>query len=307
MSEDNNMDFVKLSKKIGILKKELKIERGELKKLFARVIEKRKEAERIQNKRDEHNKEAKEKGIVVNALKEKRDKTNQNIAKLKKERNEALKRLNEIRELNKDLKRERDELNLEAKGSTEFLSDVIRETIEKLENANLPVDVEIKLFENLDPLSERLEKSKKSDGLHGKIVEKSSGYKEIKELADRNHKERLKLFRISKEAHTVFIERLKELEQVRDEGSEKHKELLQIYREITRIQKGINEKKSLCDEKQQKLNEIEEKIKELMKGEKKVKAGRRLKKAQRKVEKGQKMGLGDLGALLGAGVFKKEK
>lgn len=283
-----------------------KIERNErqLSSIFKELKMYRTDIDELKEKRDALNKQVKEKVSQAQELKKKRDAVNRKISEYKGKRSAVNAETQKLFSGISDLKEKRDEFNKFSHGSFESLSKAYATELEAFLNKELPLAVEIKIYEKLIDISNRLDAAKKANEIHAKIQENYEESKEIHNEGDEIHE---KIRALSEESQTYHVEMLnnfKAADEIRKEANMYHAQLTDRYSNIHIIKEKIDPLKKAIDTAREELNDYLDKLKDiqLTKDEKNV--SQKHSNAKEKLQKNARMSLEDLKLLIEKGDVK---
>jgi len=247
-----------------------------------------KDVNQLRNKRDEGNDQCKNLSQEARKLREKRDKLNHKISKLKEKR----KKLNDKIKSNsgkiKDSKEKRDKLNRSARGTDTSLSSKYESSMDDLLNKDIPLESEIRLFESIFKLAERLEAAKEATEFHKKVVSTYEVIKGLDDEADALSSEIRKIADESEEYHLKAVEIYQQVDEIRKEADENHKKLLEKYEtlnplrdKITALRKDLEGIQELMSPYTDEMDKIRSKRDEEKKAQRAVEAKEKLKTNKR--------------------------
>jgi uncharacterized coiled-coil DUF342 family protein len=194
-----------LKEKINQLRQQLEQKERELKTIFKDISLHSHGGEELKVKRDGLNARVKEQSAKAGELRKKRDEVNARIAELKSQRDQLKMKGKEFGEKIGGLKKTRDELNLTARGRIETLEKAYAEELNTFLTADIPLELEINIFNRLTELSQRLSATKKANEIHSEITEEYSKGKEIYTDMDSLHAQIQALAQESQKYHEEMI------------------------------------------------------------------------------------------------------
>lgn len=222
------MNEEELKKKVEALRNEIIGRENKIKKIHQELTLHRKELSRVKIERDRLNNQFKEKLEEIKKCKEQRNELNGKLAKLKKGHKAFILKIKALSDEIKKLKKERDCLNKKAKGSEEALGKKSQEITDVLLNDDIPLEKEIKLFDDVLTLKERLDVAREANRMHDDILRRYNEMTDVKTKAEG----------ISKE-----------IEQSKGEADNCHKRVMEFSKEITEIRKKADAHHAMLQEK----------------------------------------------------------
>lgn len=228
-----------LKEKINHLRQQLEQKERELKTIFKDISLHSHGGEELKVKRDGLNAKVKEQSAKASELRKKRDEANARIAELKSQRDQLRLKGKEFGEKIGGLKKTRDELNLTARGRIETLEKAITEELNTFLTADIPLELEINIFNRLIELSGRYEATKKANVIHSEITEEYSKGKEIYTDMDSLHARIQELAQESQKYHEEMIALYKEIDTLRKEADTYHAQVSEKYKGISPLRKKI--------------------------------------------------------------------
>ena len=144
-----------LKEKINLLRQQVEQKERELKTIFKDISLHGQGGDELKVKRDGLNAKVKEQSAKASELRKKRDEINARIAELKSQRDQLRMKGKEFGEKIGGLKKTRDELNLTARGRVETLEKAYAEELNTFLTADIPLELEINIFNSLTELSQR--------------------------------------------------------------------------------------------------------------------------------------------------------
>ncbi|MBU0762920.1 MAG: hypothetical protein KKD39_07825, partial [Candidatus Altiarchaeota archaeon] len=277
------MNENEIKENLNKLRHDLDKKKKEISEVISEVRIYQKEIASLRTERDKGNEGCKTLSQEAKTMRDKRDELNTKIAKLKEKRkklNEKIKSKSEVIKANKE---KRDELNRSAKGTGKTLLSRFDHDMDQLLNRDIPLEKEMKLFEQVVGLLDRVEAAKEATAFHEKVL---TTYDEIKSLdskadelsdkiralADESEKYHLKAVEIyavvdetrknADEAHEKILEKYKILSPLRDRITALKKEMDDIQETMApylegmdqlRAEKDLEKKKQLAEDAKEKL------------------------------------------------------
>ena len=220
----------------------------ELNEILSEVRIHQKEINTLRTLRDQGNDDCKALSIEAKKMREKRDELNGEISALKAQR----KKLNESIKLMsgsiKDNKEKRDELNRNARGTDSSLLTRYEKDLETLINKDIPLEKEIKLFNTIFKLVDRVEAAKEATAFHKKIL---SAYDEIKALDDKADKISANIRALADESEKYHLKAIgiySKVDEIRKSADESHAKLLEKYKLVSPLRDRLTAIKKEMDD-----------------------------------------------------------
>ena len=218
-----------LKSKINDFRHEIDAREKEISALYSKLNLHKAETDKIRVARDQLNGKVKELSSRAKECRDLRDKLNREIVEHKKKYKALITDVKGLNEKIKKDKQERDKLNKTANGSEELLDRIYAKNMGILTSKDIPLEDEIRLFEQMSELTERRAAAKKATVLHNDVL---SSYKQLKEYDSRIAELSAKIDSMKAESDTLHkkaLEAYAEISVFRDKSNEQHKILLEKY------------------------------------------------------------------------------
>ena len=287
-----------LKEKINQLRQQLEQKERELKTIFKDISLHNQGGEELKVKRDGLNAKVKEQSAKASELRKKRDETNVRIAELKSQRDALRMKGKEFGEKIGGLKKTRDELNLAARGRIETLEKAYAEELNTFLSADIPLELEINIFNRLIELSKRYEATKKANVIHSEITEEYSKGKVIYADMDSLHAQIQALAQESQKYHEEMIALYKEIDALRKEADSYHSQLSEKYKGINPLRKKIGALKAEIPRLRDELGVYLEQMKEIQLSKDEQKNEGKREQAKEKFKKDGRLSLEDFRLLV---------
>jgi len=223
------MNEKELKKKINGLRNEIDHRNKKLKDIYHELEFHRRDADTLRTKRDQFNEKAKKLRQEAKSFVAKRNDVNKEIGKLKNKRASFIEKIKTLTRDIKETKGYRDELNRIARAPDTLLTEIYQRDVEKLLEKDMPIEDEVKLFDKIFEVKDRLLAAKKADTVHWKV---SSTYEEVKKLnlnIDNINESVQSLAEESQENHQRAMSIYKEIDVISEESTQAHKKLVEKY------------------------------------------------------------------------------
>lgn len=233
-----------LKDKFDYFRHELDFRDKRIKELLEQIRYHAQDANKLRVERDAKNSEVKKLAEDAKKFREKRDKLNEKITALKGRRSKIIVKTKKLGEKIKEFKVKRDALNKDSKGTDVMLEDIYRKDINRLLNEDIPPELEIRIFEGMSTLKERMHTARKATEMHKNVV---STYDKVKAYNERSDKisEQIKILAEEAEKnHLQAVELYHRLDTVREESDVCHKKLLEKYTIINPMRDKVAEMKA---------------------------------------------------------------
>jgi len=247
------MNEKELKKKINELRHEIDRRNKKLREIYQELGFHRRDADTLRTRRDQLTEKAKKLRGEAKVFIARRNEINEEITKLKKKRISLIEKVKTLTRDIKETKGQRDELNRIARAPDELLDEIYKRDIEKLLEKEMPLGDEIKIFEKIFEIKDRLVAAKKADSIHGKM---SATYEDVKKInlsIDKINESIKALAEESQENHQRAMSTYKEVDSISEESTQAHKKLLEKYELMNPLRDQI---KSVKNE----INNIREKL-----------------------------------------------
>ena len=287
-----------LRERVNKLRSELDQKERELSKAFKDLSLHRTSSKRFREERDRLNSEVRALGEEASILKMHRDIINQDIARLKKRREGLQREIRVKRGIIDNAKNERDRLNEISKGKYDKLLSLYTENLETFISADITLEHEIDLFNQLIKFGERINAAKEADQKHREL---RRGYKHIKAMQrelEMIHERIQRLADESQQYHEKLVDTYKKIDLIRAESDEYHKKLIETYKITDPLRDRIDNLKKTIKEMRERLSTEIRALKDAqLKREEAKNEERRIEARERYLKTG-KMSIEDLRILL---------
>lgn len=304
MNDISTMNERELKNRVNDLRTQISQNERALKSIFNELGLHRTNVDELKEKRNELNLKVKELVQKARELKEKRDAANDKIEVLKAKRSiiqtETNKAVSEITQL----KTERENLNKLSRGSLDSLSKTYASELETFLNADIPLKVEIDIFEKLIELEERLDAASSADNVHIKILEAYETSKSIHYDADEINKQIRTLAQESQKYHLTMLDIYRTTDEFRKEANLCHSQIKDKYATFGPLRNKIDPLKAKTAQLREELSVYLEKLNDiqLAKDDKKIDSQHTA--AKEKLKKKGRLSLEELGVLMDKGDLK---
>ncbi len=302
------MDEAKLKKDIKALRDEIEKENNSVKNIYFEMKVYSKKADEFRAARDKANEKSKEMRVNAKKLIDERNEITKKIQELKEKRKKQIDKVKSLSRGMDEKKGERDSLNKTARGKFISLMNGYVDRYDKLLKKEMPLEDEIKLFEKIIEIKDRLIKAHEADSLHKEIMEEyektkavddeidaiSAKIREFAEQAQKKHEE----------ARIIFTE----IDTLRKQGDENHKKLVEVYDEMKPFREKIGAIKENIKKLQTELDPLNEQLREIHKKKEEEEKEENLMEARKKIKASKRIDIRDFRLLLEKGEidFKKE-
>jgi uncharacterized coiled-coil DUF342 family protein len=300
----SNLSERELKSKVNELRSRIEKSERQLVSIFKELKINRTNIDELREKRDSLNQQVKEKVAKAQELRSKRDEINKEIAEYKEKRSDVNSKTQELFSGIAGLKEQRDECNKLSHGSVESLSKAYEEELEAFLTKELPLAVEIKIFQKLSDLSKRLEAAQMANDLHSQIQERYKESKGIHKEGDEFHESIHKLSDESQTCHLEMLENFKSADEIRKEANMYHAQLTDKITNVNSIKEKIDPLKNGIANSRKELSLYLEKLKDLQITKDEHKVSQKHNDAREKLQKNARLSLEDLKLLIEKGDVK---
>lgn len=301
------MNEKELKDHVNSLRHEIDVREKQIKDLYRDVNIHKKDADNWRAKRDEATEKANKMSEEARLFTANRDELNQKISGLKENRSKLINEIKEITKAIRDSKNVRDELNKAAGGTDQSLLGKYSGDLDVLLTRDIPLSEEIRIFDKLFELSERVEVAKKADTMHQKIL---SGYDQVQKLKselDKIHEEIQGIAKASQEQHEEAMRVYKEVSRLRKESDEFHKKLLEKYDAMNPLRDKVNEIRNEIKAYQEKLSPHLDDMEKIRNEREDRKRDKDLTEAKEKLQTSKRLSIDDFRLLLEKGEINLDK
>jgi uncharacterized coiled-coil DUF342 family protein len=264
----------------------------------------RADIDELKEKRDSLNQQVKERVAKAQELRDRRDEINKAISEYKEKRSEVNSKTQELFSGIAELKEQRDEWNKLSHGSVESLTRAYEAELDAFLNKELPLAVEIKIFQKLNDLSKRLQAAKKANELHAQIQDRYKQSKGIHKKGDEFHEKIQALSDESQACHLEMLENFKSADEIRKEANVYHAQLTDKIMNINSIKEKIDPLKNSIANNRKELSLYLDRLKDLQLTKDEHKVSQKHSDAREKLQKNALMSLEDLKILIEKGDVK---
>jgi len=292
---------------VNSLRHEIDVREKQIKDLYRDVNVHKKDADAWRTKRDEATEKANKLSEEARIFTANRDELNQKIVALKEKRGQTINQIKDITKAIHDSKSERDKLNKAAGGTDQSLLGRYSGDLDVLLSRDVPLAEEIRIFDKLFEISERVEVAKQADSVHQKIL---SGYDEVQKLKaelDAIHAEIQNIAKASQEQHEEAMRIYKEVGRLRKESDEYHKKLLEKYDAMNPLRDRVNELRAEIKVYQDQLSPYLDDMEKIRSEREDRKRDKDLSEAKEKLQTNKRLSIDDFRLLLETGEISLEK
>ncbi len=300
----SNLNERELKGKVNELRSRIEKSERQLASIFKDLKINRTDIDELKEKRDSLNHQVKERVAKAQELRSKRDEINKAIGEYKGKRSDVNSKTQELFSGIAGLKEQRDECNKLSHGSVESLSKAYEDELEAFLNKELPLAVEIKIFQKLNDLSKRLYAAKKANELHSQIQDSYKDSKGIHKEGDELHEVIQKLSDESQACHLEMLENFKSADEIRKEANMYHSQLTDKIANINLIKDKIDPLKTTIANNRKELSLYLDRLKDLQLTKEEHKVSQKHNDAREKLQKNARLSLEDLKLLIEKGDVK---
>jgi uncharacterized coiled-coil DUF342 family protein len=300
----SNLNERELKGKVNELRSRIEKSERQLASTFRELKINRTDIDELKEKRDSLNQQVKEKVAKAQELRDKRDEINKEIGEYKGKRSNVNLKTQELFSGIAGLKEQRDEYNKCSHGSVESLTKAYEAELDAFLNKELPLAVEIKIFQKLTDISKRLQAANKANELHAQIQESYKESKGIHKRGDELHEKIQDLSDQSQACHLEMLENFKLADEIRKEANTYHAQLTDKITNINTIKEKIDPLKTSITNNRKEISLYLEKLKDLQLTKEEHKVSQKHNDAREKLQKNARMSLEDLKLLIEKGDVK---
>ncbi len=293
-----------LKNKVNELRNRIEKSERQLSSVFKELKNNRTDIDELKEKRDSLNQQVRERVRKAQELRKKRDGINDQISKYKEKRGSVNSKTQDLFTGIAELKEKRDEYNKRSHGSVESLSRAYLTELETFLDKDLPLAVEIKIYQKLNDLEKRLESARKANELHAQIQESYTESKEIHLEGDELHEKIQGLSDESQACHLEMLENFKAADEIRKEANMYHAQLTDKFSSINAIKEKIDPLKTGIASARKELSLYLDKLKDVQLTKDENKVSQKHSTAREKLQKNARMSLEDLKLLIEKGDVK---
>lgn len=300
----SNLNERELKDKVNELRNKVEKSERQLASIFKELKINRTNIDELKEKRDSLNQQVKERVAKAQELRDKRDEINRQIGEYKGRRSDVNSKTQELFSGISELKEQRDVCNKLSHGSVESLSKAYEEEVDSFLNKDLPLAVEIKIFQKLNDLNKRLQAAKKANELHAQIQDRYKESKGIHKEGDEFHEKIQALSDESQACHLEMLENFKSADEIRKEANVYHAQLTDKITHINTIKEKIDPLKNNITNSRKELSLYLERLKDVQLTKDENKVNQKHSDAREKLQKNARMSLEDLKLLIEKGDVK---
>jgi uncharacterized coiled-coil DUF342 family protein len=290
----SNLSERELKGKVNELRSKIEKSERQLASIFKDLKINRTAIDELKEKRDSLNQQVKEKVAKAQELRSRRDDINREIADFKGKRSDVNSKTQDLFSGIAGLKEQRDECNKYSHGSVDSLTKAYEAELEAFLNKELPLAVEIKIFQKLSDLNKRLEAAQKANELHSQIQERYRESKGIHKEGDEFHEIIQKLSDESQACHLEMLENFKSADEIRKEANMYHAQLTDKIANVNLIKEKIDPLKTSIANSRKELTLYLEKLKDVQITKDEHKVSQKHSDAREKLQKNARLSLEDL-------------
>ncbi len=300
----SNFSERELKGKVNELRSKIEKSERQLASIFKELKLNRTDIDELKEKRDSLNQQVKEKVAKAQELRSRRDDINKEISDYKGKRSDINSKTQELFSGIAGLKEQRDECNKFSHGSVDSLSKAYEAELEAFLNKELPLAVEIKIFQKLSDLNKRLDAAQKANELHSEIQERYRESKGIHKEGDEFHEIIQQLSDESQACHLEMLENFKSADEIRKEANMYHAQLTDKIANVNLIKEKIDPLKTSIANSRKELTLYLEKLKDVQITKDEHKVSQKHSDAREKLQKNARLSLEDLKLLIEKGDVK---
>jgi uncharacterized coiled-coil DUF342 family protein len=300
----SNLNERELKDKVNELRSKIEKSERQLASIFKDLKINRTDIDELKEKRDSLNQQVKEKVAKAQELRDKRDEINRVITDYKERRSDVNSKTQDLFSGIAELKEQRDECNKLSHGSVESLSKAYEAELDSFLNKDLPLAVEIKIFQKLNDLNKRLQAAAKANELHSQIQDRYKESKGIHKEGDEFHEKIQVLSDESQACHLEMLENFKSADDIRKEANVYHAQLTERIAHINSIKEKIDPLKTSITNSRKELSLYLDKLKDIQLTKDKNKVSQKHNDAREKLQKNARLSLEDLKLLIEKGDVK---
>ena len=293
-----------LKNKVNELRNRIEKSERQLSSVFKELKIHRTDIEELKEKRDSLNQQVRERVRKAQELRKKRDEINDQISEYKEKRGSVNSKTQDLFSGIAELKEKRDEYNRRSHGSVDSLSKAYSAELEAFFDKELPLAVEIKIYQKLNDLGKRLESARKANELHAQIQESYTESKEIHQEGDELHEKIQVLSDESQACHLEMLENFKAADEIRKEANMYHAQLTDKFSSINAIKEKIDPLKKGIASTRKELSLYLDRLKDVQLTKDEHKVSQKHSTAREKLQKNARMSLEDLKLLIEKGDVK---
>ncbi len=296
------MNENEIKENLNKLRQELEKKKREIGELISEVKIHQKDITSLRGERDKGNDECKTLSQKAKAMRDKRDELNAEIAKLKDERKKLNEQIKSKSDVIKDNKEKRDALNRSAKGTGKTLISRFEHDMDQLMNKDIPLDKEIRLFESVLGLLDRVEAAKEATQFHERVVTTYDQIKSLDSKADEISENIRALADESEKFHLQAVGIYAQVDETRKKADEAHQKLLEKYDVVSPIRDRITALKKEMDDLQEKMSPYLDGI-DKIRSEKDIERKKQMaEEAKEKLKSSKRISFDDLRAIMSSDI-----
>jgi uncharacterized coiled-coil DUF342 family protein len=279
----------------------------QIKDLYRDINIHKRDADELRAKRDEATLKANKLSEEAKIFTSNRDELNGKISKLKEKRVTLIAELKNLTKDIKDHKDVRDKLNKTARGTDNLLLNIYTDDLNALLTKDIPLQDEIRIFEKLFEVGERVEVAKQADSIHKKILGSYEHVQNIKHELDQIHEEIQNIAKASQEQHEEAMRVYKDVGKLRKESDDAHKKLLEKYDAMNPLRDQIRVLRDEIKTYQDKLSPYIEDMEKVRTEREHRKLDKEITEAREKLQSSKRISFDDFRLLMEKGEIKLDE
>ncbi|MBN2014079.1 MAG: hypothetical protein JW778_02765 [Candidatus Altiarchaeota archaeon] len=295
------MNEKELKKQVNELRHEIDGREKEVKVLYSEIEVHRNGAVELKLQIDQAKESIKSSLEEAKLFLSKRDELNKEVAELKKKRKKISDKLRKLGEEIKAKKMKRDELNSKARGTREILGKLYQEKLAKILEGDIPLIDEIRLFDRIFEIEDRLDVVGKADELHTKISKEYEKIQKLNKTFDGVCKKIKSLAEESQESHERAMQIYHGVDDLRERSKQDHGKIKEKYEQINPLRDKVTALKQDIRVLREKLTPLNEELKSFKKQRDDRRRVEDTTKAKEKLQKKGRVSIDDLRVLLESG------
>lgn len=292
------MNEEELKKKVSQLRREVTSREKRIKGIYAKIKTHQLEASKTKIARDKYNTRVKDCLLQTKGLRQERDKLNEEVSQLKKKHKQIIGQTKDQAKHMKMLKKERDSLNKQAKTTDKILEKRLENILKKLENADIPLDKEIRSYDDAVKTLKYLNIARKATELHNKMGQEYEKLKSVRDELNRISADIESKKKQADEYHTNVREKYKEIDETRKTADQHHKKLKEEYDRIAPLREDISAVKAEMGEIQKMMKPYAEELEKIRSAREEKKRTANAEKIKEKLQNSKRVSLDDFRQML---------
>lgn len=300
------MNEDELKRKVDEFRAKTSKSEREIKDIYGKIKADQMEIKKSKLERDKCNAEVKRLMEEAKKLRNERDRLNDEVAQLKRKHKDVVTKTKKQAEEIKKFKKERDQLNKQAKTTDRVLEKRFNKMMEKLKTQDIPLEEEIKLFDDVLKTGVDLDVAKKATKIHNQILSEYISIKDMRNQLDQVSGEIDSKKKFADECHLKVKDAFEQAEKLRTLADKHHEKVTEEFEKIRPMKERIDALKAEISIIHDDMKPYSDKLEEIRREREDKKRIASAEKIKEKLMGNKRISLDDFRIMLEHGGLKQE-